>query len=305
MVLFQSFLCGLFGGALSQNLYLEALALTTATFVSATTNLLPAITFIMALCIRMERLNLGSAGGHAKIIGTVIGLGGAMVLTFVKGPEIHTAFHTNLLLHHKNNSSIASNGGGGGRWVLGSACALGCGISYALWLMIQAKMSERYPSYYSSTALVSLWAALLSTVYALSLEKDWSQWRLGWNIRLLTVAYSGIVVSGMMMAVMSWCVHVRGPLFVSVFSPLVVVIVAIAGFTMLNENLYLGSIIGAMLIVCGLYSVLWGKSKEMNKTNKSPHDDDDDDGDTLQVITVTSSNATNYAVRDNQDSTED
>ncbi|MED6119555.1 hypothetical protein PIB30_012743 [Stylosanthes scabra] len=256
-----------------------SLALTSATFVSATTNLLPAITFIMALCIRMERLNLGSAGGHAKIIGTVIGLGGAMLLTFLKGPEIHTPFHTNLLLHHKNNTSTIASSGGSGRWVLGSVCALGCGITYALWLIIQGKMSERYPSYYSSAALMSLWSALLSTVFALSVEKDWSQWRLGWNIRLLTVAYSGMVVSGMMMAVMSWCVHVRGPLFVSVFSPLVLVIVAITGSTMLNENLYLGSIIGAVLIVCGLYAVLWGKSKEMNNTNKSPHDDD---GDTLQ-----------------------
>ncbi|MED6119553.1 hypothetical protein PIB30_012742 [Stylosanthes scabra] len=263
-------------------------------------NLLPALTFIMAVCVGMERLNLGSAEGHAKIIGTVIGLGGAMLLTFLKGPEIHTPFHTNLL-HNKNSTSRASSGGGGGRRVLGSVCALGSGICYALWLIIHGKMSERYPTYYSSTALMSLWMALLSTVFAVSVEKDWSQWRLDWNIRLLTVAYSGMVVSGMMVAVISWCVHVRGPLFASVFSPLVLVIVAMAGSTMLNENLYLGSIIGAVLIVCGLYAVLWGKSKEMNNTKKSPHDDDDDGDDTVEVITVTSSNA----VRDNQDSTED
>lgn len=51
-------------------------------------------------------------------------------------------------------------------------------------------MSERYPSHYSSTALMSLSGSLLSIVYALCLERDWSQWRLGWNVRLLTVAYS-------------------------------------------------------------------------------------------------------------------
>ncbi|KAL1336297.1 hypothetical protein HN51_030684 [Arachis hypogaea] len=291
MVLFQSFLCGLFGGALAQNFYLEALALTSATFASAMANLIPAITFVMAVCIGLERLNLGSAAGKAKIIGTMAGIAGAMVLTFVKGPEIQIASHVNLM-NHRNNSSMAAHGGGG-RTVLGSVCALASGISYALWLIIQTKMSERYPSYYSSTALMSLWAAILSTAFALSVENDWSQWRLGWNIRLLTVAYSGMVVSGMMVAVISWCVRMRGPLFASVFSPLLLVIVAVASSTVLNEKLYLGSFIGAVLIVCGLYAVLWGKSKErkkmknMSQLPQCPHDDDDD---TLQVI-VTRTNS--------------
>jgi hypothetical protein len=50
----------------------------------------------------------------------------------------------------------------------------------------------------------------------------------------------GIVASGAMVVVISWCVHMRGPLFASAFNPLVLVIVALASCTMLNENLYLG-----------------------------------------------------------------
>uniref|UniRef100_A0A0A0LID6 WAT1-related protein n=1 Tax=Cucumis sativus TaxID=3659 RepID=A0A0A0LID6_CUCSA len=75
----------------------------------------------------------------------------------------------------------------------------------------------------------------------------------------------GIVGSGAMVTVMAWCVRMRGPLYVSVFSPLMLLIVAIAGSLFLDEKLHLGSVVGAMLIVCGLYMVLWGKSKEMNK----------------------------------------
>ncbi|KAH1051843.1 hypothetical protein GYH30_021643 [Glycine max] len=56
---------------------------------------------------------------------------------------------------------------------------------------------------------------------------------------------------------------IRGPLYASVFNPLM--LVAIASSLMLDENLYLGSVIGAVLIVIGLYMVLWGKSKEMKK----------------------------------------
>ncbi|KAL9451342.1 hypothetical protein AB3S75_012993 [Citrus x aurantiifolia] len=108
--------------------------------------------------------------------------------------------------------------------------------------------------------------AIQAVVFALCMEKDWSQWKLGWNIRLLTVAYSGIVASGLMVTLISWCVRTRGPLFASIFNPLMLVVVAILGSLILDEKLHLGRfILGATLIGCGLYAVLWGKGKEMKK----------------------------------------
>ncbi|RDX58347.1 WAT1-related protein, partial [Mucuna pruriens] len=233
-------------------------------------NLVPGITFIMAVVFGLETLNLRTRAGKAKIVGTLIGICGAMVLTFVKGVVIQFgSFHLNLL-HPRNGAHAHASNNGSSKTVLGALCALASGISFALWLIIQAKMSERYPNHYSNTALMSLWGSLLSIVFALCLERDSTQWRLGWNVKLLTVAYSGIVVSGVMVVVISWCVHMRGPLFASVFSPLMLVMVALAGSTMLNENLHLGwyVVIGAVMIVCGLYVVLWGKSKEMKKKNQ-------------------------------------
>lgn len=136
----------------------------------------------------LERLNLRTAAGKAKIAGTLIGIGGAMVLTFVKGKEIKIGtFDFNLL--HQNGARPPAQASGG-KTVLGSLSALASGVSYALWLIIQAKMIERYPCPYSSTALMSMWGALVSIVIALCLERDWTQWRLGWNIRLWTAAYS-------------------------------------------------------------------------------------------------------------------
>ncbi|XP_020221672.1 WAT1-related protein At1g25270 [Cajanus cajan] len=279
-VLFQSFLCGLFGGTLAQNFYLQALSLTSATFASAMANLVPAITFILAVSFGLERLNLGTAAGKAKIVGTLIGISGAMVLTFVKGKEINFGtFHLNLL-HHQNGAHTATSA----KHILGALFALASGISYALWLITQAKMSERYPCIYSSTALMSLWGAIQSTVFALCLERDWSQWRLGWNIRLFTAAYSGVVVSGVMVVVISWCIKMRGPLFASVFNPLMLVMVALAGTTMLNEKLHLGSIIGAVLIVSGLYVVIWGKSKEMQKKNQLMPAESPNESNTVEIV---------------------
>lgn len=60
IVLFQAFLLGLFGATLTQNLYIECLALTSPTFLATISNLLPGITFMMALCFRLEKLTLGS-----------------------------------------------------------------------------------------------------------------------------------------------------------------------------------------------------------------------------------------------------
>ncbi|KAI4296297.1 hypothetical protein L6164_036265 [Bauhinia variegata] len=270
-VLFMAFLCGLFGQSLFQNLFLEALALTSPTFVSATFNLVPAMTFILAIsCGYLERLNLGTAAGKAKVLGSVIGIGGAMLLTFFKGAEMNIcSSHINLLHpRQQQDSHVAPLHTASGPRFVGILLAIISCFSYALWLIIQAKMSKEYPSQISSTALMSLMGAIQCTIFALSTEKDWSQWKLGWNIRLLAVAYSGTMASGMMVIVIAWCVKKRGPLFASVFNPLMIVLVAIASNILLDEQLHLGSVIGAALIVCGLYMVLWGKGKEMKKTTQ-------------------------------------
>lgn len=55
--------------------------------------------------------------------------------------------------------------------------------------VLQAKMSEIYPCHYSSTALISVMGSFQAVAFALCTERDWTQWKLTWNLRLLTVAY--------------------------------------------------------------------------------------------------------------------
>ncbi|WJX16141.1 hypothetical protein P8452_06213 [Trifolium repens] len=232
----------------------------TSTYASAIFNLSPAVTFILAVSFRLERLNFDTAAGMAKVLGTITAAGGAMLLTFLKGVEVKIwTFHINLL--HKEKSGTLN--GDGGSKLLGIFLGIGSCISYAMWLIIQAKMNREYQGHYSSTALMCLAGAIQATVYALCVEKDLSQWRLCWNIKLLTAAYTGIVGTGINFILITWCVVMRGPLFASVFNPLLLVIVAIVGSLMLDEKLYLGSVIGASLIMIGLYVILWGKNKEM------------------------------------------
>lgn len=51
-------------------------------------------------------------------------------------------------------------------------------------------MSKEYPCHYSSTAMMSTLGAIQAAAFGFCFERDFSQWKLGWNIRLLAVAYS-------------------------------------------------------------------------------------------------------------------
>ncbi|KAK7319371.1 hypothetical protein RJT34_04091 [Clitoria ternatea] len=263
-VLFMSFFSGLFGASLFHNLFLEALDLVSATFATAIYNLVPALTFILAIFCGLEKLNMRSAEGKAKVLGTIIGIGGSMVLTFYKGANINIRSRTNLMHRNGHVTTLPTDSG---HKLLGILCGFGSCFSFALWLIIQSKIAKEYPSHHSSTFLMTVMAAIQATAFALFVEKDWSQWKLGSTIRILTVTYSAILASGVAVIAVTWCVRMRGPVFVSVFNPLMLVLVAVADSLLLDENLYVGSLIGGLLIVCGLYMVLWGKSKEMTKTN--------------------------------------
>ncbi|XP_022859828.1 WAT1-related protein At1g25270-like [Olea europaea var. sylvestris] len=281
MVVFQAFLCGLFGGSLGQNLYLKSMALTSATFASALTNLIPAITFVIAVILRLEKLGLSTLAGVAKVIGTLTGIGGAMVLTFYKGLDINI-WNTNINLlettsKHHAMSPIQSYHSGTDV-IYGALLSLASCVCYSLWLIIQAKAAQRYPCPYSFTAMMTLWASIQGTGFALCTERDWSQWKLGLDIRLLTVFIAGVLGSGVMFTLIAWCIRIRGPLFVSVFNPLMLLLVAIAGSLFLEEKLHLGTIIGAALIVIGLYCVLWGKGKESKKVVQLVPENDDQSG---------------------------
>ncbi|KAL8155928.1 hypothetical protein AgCh_001106 [Apium graveolens] len=289
-VIWQSLLAAFIGGSLLQNLFVLSLALTSATFATATSNLLTAITFILAICLRLEKLNWDKASGKAKVMGTLLSLAGGMVLTLYKGPNITRCnFHLNLVNQGDHHSGLVV--GTHSNMILGVCAALGTVLCNALWMNLQAKIAEHYPCPYSSTALMVTMTAIQCTLFSLCVQRDWSRWKLGWNIRLLTAAYAGVMTTGVMFTLFAWCVRVRGPLFVSAFNPLMVVIVALAGPVVLNETLHLGCMLGGITIICGLYVLLWGKAREIKGTAQSPETSSKDSTKPVKSALATSSGA--------------
>ncbi|XP_058763380.1 WAT1-related protein At1g68170-like [Vicia villosa] len=261
-VLFQAFLCGLFGGSLQQNLYIKSLALVSATYTITMLNLIPAITYVLAVSLRMEKPNLGTPAGKAKLMGTLSGICGAMILTLYEGKRLfNLSLHIDLL----QDVTSTTHHSPAGSHVWGLMLALGTALSFSLWFITQSKMSENFPWHYSIAALTSIMGTIQSFIFAVCTERDWSQWKLDWNLRLLTAASAGILASGVCFVLLAWCVGMKGPLYVSAFNPLMLVLVAFISSFVLNEYITVGSLTGAALIVCGLYMLLWGKSKEARK----------------------------------------
>ncbi|KAJ4823005.1 hypothetical protein Tsubulata_000378, partial [Turnera subulata] len=89
----------------------------------------------------------------------------------------------------------------------------------------------------------------------------------------------GLVVSGLAYGIQVWVIEKGGPVFLSGYLPLQTMLVAVMASVALGEEFYLGGIIGALLIIVGLYLVIWGKSKEKLEAAKvmvsSPPEDNE------------------------------
>ncbi|XP_045826457.1 WAT1-related protein At1g68170-like isoform X2 [Trifolium pratense] len=216
---------------------------------------------------RMEKPNLGTPAGKAKLIGTLSGIGGAMILTLYKGKRLFNfSMHIDLLQQYVTSTPHKSPSGS---HVWGIMLALGTSLSFSLWYITQSKMAVNFPWHYSTAALTSLMGAIQSFVFALCTERDRRQWKIDWNLRLLTAASGGILASGVCFVLLAWCVRMKGPLYVSAFNPLLLVLVAFIASLVLDEYITVGSLTGATLIVCGLYMLLWGKSKEARQVDNN------------------------------------
>ncbi|KAI3902530.1 hypothetical protein MKW92_005740 [Papaver armeniacum] len=253
------FVSAILGLTLTSYLFLVGLQNTTATFICAFVNMVPVITFLMALPFGLETVNMRSMSGNAKVLGTVVTVCGAMVLTLYKGKQ------RQFITLQKNHINWLYPNNRTERWTIGTIALVIGTLLWSSWFLVQAKISKIYPCQYSSTTIMCFLGAIQSTLFSLATNRqDFSPWVLKGKLQILTVLYSGIVGSGLSFVGMSYCVKKRGPVFTATFSPLIQIVVAMIGFSILNEPLHLGSVLGSILIIVGLYILLWGKNKEAN-----------------------------------------
>lgn len=179
-----------------------------------------------------------------------------MVMTLYKGPALHVLSPD--VRNHRTRYSSKPN------ILLGTILVFGSVLTWSACIAFQAPILKRYPAQLSLTALMSLIGAVESALMAVILEyKKPNVWAIGWNIELLSVVYSAVVCSAVGMFLLAWCISKRGPVFVALFNPLGTIVTAVLEIIFVHVSLHVGSVVGAILIVMGLYSALWGKTHDM------------------------------------------
>ncbi|KAH1123903.1 hypothetical protein GYH30_013904 [Glycine max] len=262
--LLQFFLLALVGITANQGFYLLGLDNTSPTFASAIQNSVPAITFLMAVILRIEQVRLNRKDGISKVAGTIFCVAGATVITLYKGPTIYSPTPP---LHSERPAvvdfgTLSLGDAKGKNWTLGCLYLIGHCLSWSGWLVLQAPVLKKYPARLSVTSYTCFFGLIQFLVIALIVERDAQAWIFQSGGEVFTILYAGVVASGIAFAVQIWCIDRGGPVFVAVYQPVQTLVVAIMASIALGEEFYLGGIIGAVLIVVGLYFVLWGKSEE-------------------------------------------
>ncbi|XP_024962799.1 WAT1-related protein At4g30420-like [Cynara cardunculus var. scolymus] len=257
------FIAALIGITSSQMLFLEGLYLASASAGSSMFNLVPAITFFVASIVGYEPVNIRSLRTIAKILGTVLCVTSAAAMALIKGPKL-----LNSQLPLSNSLLLNSSSGSDNLWLLGCLCLFGSSCCWSFYLIIQVPVNKNHPDHLSLSAWMCFTATVQSATVTWFTDPNLEVWKINSYLQLGSCLFAGIVGSGISLFVQSWVIERRGPVFSAMFNPLNTVIVTIMACIFLQERIYLGSVIGAVGIVIGLYVVLWGKAKDLEEQQK-------------------------------------
>ncbi|KAH7690478.1 WAT1-related protein [Dioscorea alata] len=249
----ELFILSLLGVGLTLNTYFASLRYTSPTVVASMVNTISSLTFIIAISLRLEKLDVKNPRGKAKVIGTLASLAGVTLMTLYKGRSFRILWSAPI---HMESNLIHEN------WLKGSILGVASCITWSMWYVMQAFTLKKYPAQLSLTTWMSFIGGAQSAVFTACVEHRPTAWIIGFDIKLWSILYGGIVCSGLIIFFQLWCTKEKGPVFVTMFNPLSTIMVALLAYFVLGERLYTGSILGGIIVIISLYLFLWGKENE-------------------------------------------
>ncbi|XP_020248867.1 WAT1-related protein At1g44800-like isoform X2 [Asparagus officinalis] len=256
----EIFVLSLLGVSLTLNMYFASLKYTSPAFVSSMVNTIASLTFVIAVLLRLEKLDFKSPRGIAKIVGTLVSLAGVTIMTLYKGPAVKNLWEA---LIHIQGSVVHES------WVKGSILTVVSCITWSIWYIMQAVTLKRYPAQLSLTTWMNFVGGAQSAVFTVCVAHKPADWALRLDINLWSILYGGVVCSGLIIFIQLWCTKEKGPVFVTMFNPVATILVAVLAYVIFGEKLYTGSITGGVIVIIGLYLVLWGKEKDLEPDGNS------------------------------------
>uniref|UniRef100_A0A0R0JJ20 WAT1-related protein n=1 Tax=Glycine max TaxID=3847 RepID=A0A0R0JJ20_SOYBN len=176
---------------------------TSASFASAIMNAVPPVTFVLAVILRLERVNVKEVRSLAKLIGTLVTFSGALLMTFTKVLKLSyfsllsqptTKMEATLLMRLSGTVFLL----------------LGC-VAWSSFFILQSITLKRYPAEFVVAIVATRHSGLVA-------------WALGWDFRLHGPLYTGIVTSEITYYAQGLVLQTRGPVFLTAFNPLCMVI---------------------------------------------------------------------------------
>ncbi|XP_024031409.1 WAT1-related protein At5g40240 [Morus notabilis] len=123
------------------------------------------------------------------------------------------------------------------------------------------KVIKMYPDEQTVTLVYFICKTIIAVPICFMAETKLSAWRLKPEM-WITVITSGFFGPSFTTLLCTWGRHLKGPLYTSIFKPFFIAIAAVFGVIFLGDALCLASVVGATIIVVGIYSVIWGKAQD-------------------------------------------
>ncbi|KAG0473260.1 hypothetical protein HPP92_015117 [Vanilla planifolia] len=246
----QLILIALGGVAAFQALMFLGIKKTSPAIASAMPNLAPGFIFIIAACLRFEKLDFKCKYSRTKSFGTIFCLVGAITLSLLQSPPEP--------INHSQSQEDAYKD-----WIVGCSCLLGAVLVLSCSTVLQAATMLKFPAPFTLCAVTStLGAILTASVQVITEGKvDIGQPRIRFQIIFAIVFLGGMVIA-LCLAFQTWAVLRKGPVMVSMFSPIQTVCSTVLSTIILGQVIKFESIVGMFAMFFGLYMVLWAKKKE-------------------------------------------
>ncbi|KAF8019323.1 hypothetical protein BT93_G0104 [Corymbia citriodora subsp. variegata] len=254
-LMLQLVLISFTGVTLFQSLFLKGIELTSPAMATAMPNLAPGLIFVIAWAIRLEKVKLSCVYSKVKIVGTLLCVAGALAMSLM-----HSAGKKEAKLTSAPSDLVFDK-----EKIIGCLYLMGAVFVLSSNIVLQAVTLGHFPAPISLCAITSLFGAF--TTVALQLIEDY---KLLFSLPLVSfeniVGFSALagIVSGLTVSFNGWAMKKKGPVLVSMFSPVGTVCSVVLSIFTIGDTIKLGSLGGMLLMFTGLYFVLWAKGKESN-----------------------------------------
>ncbi len=259
-------LCGCLGIAATQLLFIYGLRATTATNAACIEPLIPCVTFVLAAVFRMEPAKC-TRTFLLRICGVIVGCAGAMVTTLGHSRSDIRVMNVGKLPRTRHLPKIAGD----------AAILLQC-FTLSMYLLLTRELAKKYSPLWLTAYCMLAGALFTSFVTLLSLVASGGEWP-GWDkwhfdsAFALEEVYASLIASVQNYALRMWAIQYLPATTISMYFCIDPPATALFAAIFLGESIHLRQVVGAALILVGMWvTIRYGEENQIDQAKKLKDD---------------------------------